>query len=261
MQTQRYERLGIDPTWFDPEGSVSTVEHALTIAQSRPHKREVKYRLVDASRYAAIGFYYHDDLGATRTWSLKLLSYMDDYLFGEWQDFAPTGDKQKLPPDRNWWLSNLYFWKDEWEACLAWGSALGEWEKLAHLATYFRDGVSGNMEQTQANYNWHLLVAGVLARRPENELIPYREKIAEGKGKEKREQLLLAFLDAIRSGSDQELASTSSEYFKYYLKTDGKKKEVSSPLMFDGSFLVHFAKRAGRTVPIPENIQDHLIAL
>jgi len=260
MHTTRYQRLGVPSEWVTPDSIVARFTTFVQQSLEKPANYYVRHVLVTNSIYTSSMYLYQDDHLKAKDWAVKILPFMEDYFFGPWQDLAPTGEKRELPPDRNWWLSNLT-WKDDWEGCLAWGSALGEWDKLTHLATYFRDGVGGDMEQTWANYYWHLLVAGVLTGRPESELAPYREKIAAGKGREKREQLLLAFLDAIRRGSDEELVAASSEYFKHYLKTDAKKKEVLAPLMFDGSFLVHFAKRAGRTVPIPENIQDHLIAL
>lgn len=260
MTTLLCQRLNIPADWMDLKWHEGVISSSQLSVLKNPLHDGYKQAMVSNVVFGCTINYYADEHWVVKKLAGILLDSFSDYLLGEWQDLAASGERQDEPPSRAWWRGNLN-WKLGWDGCLAFGSALGEWDKLIRIASFFTDGVGGNLGQTDANYCWDLIVAGVLTDRPDDELAIYREKIAAGTGRDKREQLLLAFLDAIRNGSDQELASTSSEYFKHYLKTDAKKKEVLAPLMFDGSFLVHFAKRAGRTVPIPENIQDHLIAL
>jgi len=260
MTTKLHQKLQLPEKWIDLNYHAERILKLKTSLAQTPLNRDLKEMLISTTVFGCTINYYADEHGVVKKLAGILLDSFSDYLLGEWQDLAASGERQDEPPSRAWWRGNLN-WKLGWDGCLAFGSALGEWDKLIRIASFFTDGVGGNLGQTDANYCWDLIVAGVLTDRPDGELAIYREKIAAGTGRDKREQLLLAFLDAIRNGSDQELASTSSEYFKHYLKTDAKKKEVLAPLMFDGSFLVHFAKRAGRAVPIPEKIQDHLIAL
>jgi len=80
-------------------------------------------------------------------------------------------------------------------------------------------------------------------------------------GRRKREAALLLFLEAILTGTDTELAAASKAYFQHYKRNESRKEEIPERLTIDGSFLLHLAEHRGRSVPIPANIEPHIIRL
>ena len=215
--------------------------------------------LIRISAEIASCYFMKEELGPARDWAARSLSYADDFFFGPWRDMIPYGGNSPLPPPhRQAWFKNEG-WITELQVSLVWGSALGEWDFIRKLAGYFQDGVSGNCGQSESNYSWWLLLTGILQGRDPQELAPYREKIENGRGRARNEQLLLNFLDTICQGSDQEVHAASRKLFSAAAKQDFKNQDFFYPMLCEGSFLVHYTRHRGRPLTIPESIMDRIV--
>lgn len=254
----RHERLGIPGSWLKPQSTLEAIEDSLKNRDREGNEKTVREMLVFECCKVAGEFLYLDKTDLARHWAERVVEYADDFFFGSWRDRALTGNMHDEAPDRKWWDENAT-WNEPFDASLVWGSAIGNWNFLQKLGTYFHDDVTENVDQSEANWAWCLIVAGVLRQRDWDEMKALRKKIE--KSRAKNEQLLLQFLEAILFGSDDQLATASKEYWQFFKKTDGKKKELFAPLAFYGNFLLRFAEKMGRQVSAPANVEDHLIRL
>lgn len=251
------ERVGWPADRCDPWACIRAVERNLAAVPRPTTINFIQATKAKESDIAAISFYFLEEFTLAQEWGDKVLMFGEEYFFGGWRDTWPSGEFSNEPPNPLYWRKLA--WQDEWLPCLLWGSVLARWETLTRLATYFADDIPVDIEQSDANRAWLLIVAGVLCGRAWNEMEHHTKMI--GGSRAKREKLLLDFLDTILHADDEQLASTASAYFKYYKSTEWKKPFINNKIMLDGSFLIHFAEHRGRSIPIPSNIVDHVVRL
>jgi hypothetical protein len=257
--TNRLERIGKDKTWIQVVLEPERLKEYLKLRKEKDvDLAVVREELISIASNCARGYFSLEDTKKCRSMAESVVEYADDYFFGDWRDLEPDQFPPVKPPFRKYWLYNLS-WNYEFQPAYVWGSALGDWKFLKKLGGFFPDDLRLNVDQTPSNHAWMLIVAGVIRGRDWKEMKAFRETIENSKARGKREQLLLAILDAILHGTDQQLESAASEYFKYFRKSDVKQIGSFTPLMSDGSFLIHFAKKQKRKIAVPEEIADYFI--
>ena len=105
---------------------------------------------------------------------------------------------------------------------------------------------------------WRLALAGVIhGLSLESELRPLADIV--NWGKQKRPQLLLAFLTAIVRGGD--LRDAAGAYFDYYVKRESKGDTIAGKVMIEGTLLVNYTRHLGRELAVPENVGERYIRL
>jgi hypothetical protein len=255
--TTAAERMGCPTSLVGPEYINSLLESIQISIESEDREDLAPYRrsdLVTTGYLLVIEYYLVGDRTNAVKWAYNVLDFADEYFFGNWRDRIHSGNYHNDPPDRAWW-DKYASWQPQFEACLLSVSCLTEWERLQKFASYFREDVDINIEQSPENRAWLLTVArALLGKSLDGELANVIKS-----GKRKREKLLLDFLEAVLSGDERQLNASAAAYFKYYLKSEAPKLDITKKVAIDATFLVHFAAHRGRKIEIPQSVQDHIV--
>src|SRR5262245_6088885 len=94
---------------------------------------------------------------------------------------------------------------------------------------------------------------------PWDRLQPFIDQVRSGR--RKREKALLDLLEAILHITHEQVAAVSTSYFQRYEKTEAKIAEIPAKLAMGASFLVHLGEHLKREVPVPANVEDHVVRL
>lgn len=210
--------------------------------------------LNDASS-ASFCFLVNGDHENARRWGNIAVEAGETYFFGEWRERTPSGNGRNQPPNRDWqdihalWVDYL-----DWTMCLA--ASVGRWHEYERFATYLRDDVALNVDQTEVHRAWWLYFCGRVRERPAKEIAQFHETVVEAK-RAKTDQLLLAWVDALFDGTDDELLVAMNRYFQHHRKVEVKKPGFR--LAFRGSMLLHYGTHLGREVERPSNSDLYIV--
>ena len=255
--TCKYQQVGLTRDRLDPDHSLSRLEVWLSEGDILDHNTEMrKQQAVFMGMFVILENYFLDKLALCFEWMPKVVDYAHEYFFGDWREKVPSGNSQKEPPSREY--QDIHCpWDTEIQSTLTWCACLNDWQRAQEIATYLRDDIKLDIDQKPENRAWLLYLGGILTGRAESEMAELATCIENGKPK--REKLLFALLQAILHGTDADRDKAAKQYFKYYKSSESKSQKLTSKVAMDGTFLVHFAKHRGREIPVPENVQVHII--
>lgn len=178
------------------------------------------------------------------------------YFFGAWRDQVPSGNRRELPPDRDY-QDRTKLWEMHWSYAIVWFSSLNRWNDLLDFASYLRDDVVPDPEQSKENRAWLLFVAKVLRGDPREETQPLVDTIFAGR--RKREKLLYRLFDAILEGDEESANGALKDYSTYYRATEFPGDDLTKKVAFDASFLVHYAEYRDMEIQVPPKMVDHIV--
>lgn len=231
----------------------------------------VKTRTVDKAGFAAIEFYFMDEFQVARMWAERVVTVAEDYFFGAWRDQIPTGNMRDQPPDRTYY-DRTASWQDEIREALHWSFCLRRWDAVERFASYPRDDIRLDIEQSAEDRAWWLLLCGTIRLRPWQEVQDWIATIENSR--RKREQLLWACLSCLRSIKLGEVPPTMEDedheadfnaclhdYLRHYKKTEFKREEITAKVSVEATILVHLAEHWGVKVEIQKRYVDHIVRL
>jgi hypothetical protein len=253
----KYLQVGLTKERLDPEHTESRL--AIWIAEGEIIDDNTvlrKQKLVTLGMFLILEHYFLDDLRRCFSSMSKILEYAEEYFFGSWRDYAPTGYQHNEPPSREY-QNTRCLWSSEFHSSIVWCACLGDWKRAREISEYLRDDIKLDIDQKPENRAWLLYLGGILTERPESEMDGLAVCIKDGK--RKREKLLFALLQAILHGTDSELDAAAKQYLKYYKSSESKSQKLTDKVAMDGTFLMHFAKHKGREIEIPKNFEIHII--
>jgi hypothetical protein len=199
-----------------------------------------------------------DDLIMATEWAERSVQYADQYFWGDWRDLAPTGEFNDEPPNREY--QNIHrAWDLIFQSSLLCASNTCKWNWLAKLGLFFRDDIQLNIDQTNSNRAWYLLVAGVLRGRSWSQMDSFFQTTQNSP--QKREKLLARLLHSIVEGTESDRVAATKEYFTHFKRSERKSQYINIMLPWDASFLVHYAKHVGKPLPVPLDMTDYIIDL
>lgn len=256
-----YQRLKIEQ---------NRVDYARSIERRR--RRFVSVTEEQAIRNAGPAYVYGSDstgLGLTTLETYLAENYLlakqliaefractSKYFFGDWRDQVSSGNQRELPPDRIYHDRNQ-LWEMHWSYAIVWFSSAGRWDDLLEFASYLRDDVVPDPEQSKENRAWLLLVAKVLRGDPREETQPLVDTIFAGR--RKREKLLYRLFDAILEGDEESANGALKDYSTYYRATEFPGDDLTKKVAFDASFLVHYAEYRDMEIQVPPKMVDHIV--
>jgi hypothetical protein len=138
-------------------------------------------------------------------------------------------------------------------------TSLRNWEAVQRYASYPQDNIRLNVDQTEANRAWLLLLCGAIINRPWDEIQKHFD--ITQKSPKKREKLLARIVHALLLEPDEQLQKACKEYFTYFKTSESKSEHFSRMLPIDGSVLYHLANHRGRPLILPATVQDAIIDL
>ena len=253
----RITELKLSATGCDPAYSIGRYRKLPEYEEKRGLQAAglMKSRYTVHSCEASLNFLVHGDHGNAKKWAGTALECGETYFFGEWRELAPSGNGFDQPPSRE--FQDIHqLWVDyyDWTMCLC--SAIGRWAEFERFAMYLRDDVSIAPDQTEAHRAWWLYFCGQIRKRPSKQLEAFRETVMTAK-RAKTDQLLLSWVDALVSGSHDELRDAITKYFQHHRKVEVKKPGYG--LAIRGSMLLHYGKYIGREVDRPANTDLYVV--
>lgn len=227
-------------------------------------------RLSDG-KFLVLYFYIRGEDERARQVAEDAVRYAEDYFFGPWRAEAPTGNAMNQPPDPEYWHQQ-WAQDDKFVESACFASCLGDWEFVKRLAEYMstirwrelESYVPGkkwiDFPDGRSTSAWRLALAGVIhGLSLDSELRPLVDIVTSGK--QKRAQLLLAFLTAVVRGGDDELRGAAGAYFDYYVKRQSKSDMITDKVMIEGTLLVNYARHVGRELTVPASVGERYITL
>jgi len=163
-------------------------------------------------------------------------------------------------------------WQSQLAYALLSSCCLRRWGKVDRFASYPRDDVKLDIDQTAEDRAWWLLLCGTIRGRPLEQVQDWVWTIQNSR--RKREKLLWGCLSCLRAmrlgevpptfeGEDHaaDFNACLHDYLRHYKKTEFKREEITCKVSMDATILVHLAERWGVEVKVPKAYADHIVRL
>ncbi|MEM9251916.1 MAG: hypothetical protein AAGB29_06160 [Planctomycetota bacterium] len=258
----RYDLGGLPPDLLDYNDNISRFyeyqKQMLSLDSDSRRIRDFLWSLEGRAWYAAFGAWSLGRRDIAREWALKNMEVVEEIFFGEWQDRVGSGNYGKELPNREYWR-RVQAWKSYIEHALLWGSVLGQWDRLAKITAYLPDDIGADIDQSDENRCWLLLLAGVVSGRNYHELGGFSQCVLNGK--KVRERLLFWTLDAILEQASEQASDYLNDYTKRYFKVEYPRHDISTKIALDASVLVHWAEYSDVELQVPDKLEPHIVRL
>jgi hypothetical protein len=259
MASLRVERVGWSRELCDPEASRKSIEKNKRPPQDVCDIQYQKETDLHCKILLALKHWLLEQILEAKEAAREAVSSAEEYFFGEWRQILPAGNRRELPPDPEYFHRHAAWAHSFYPGATMWAACTGDWQFVKRLSGYVTRDCKLDIDQTNENRAWLLILAGSLRG---DSLVDYRdERGLIVSGRAKREKLLLVLLESILDPSPARVESATKDYFKHYSKVEAKRQLITSKVAIDGSILVQFAERRGTPLPIPASLDDYIVRL
>ena len=251
-----YEKLGLTSVEVDHKSSLRSLELELLDrtesdfdAAWRRHNRPAQHSIV------ALHYYLQEEYTPARKHAKEVLMTTKEFLLGSWRQTFVTPEKIR---DEAWW-KRKFGWIEVFEACLLWGSALGEWEFLRKIGSFPEADSCISQGWKAQDRDLDVALGAFLRGAPPGELNPLLEQAASGS--KKTCKCLVEVVRACVAKDAPAIGATLATYLKTYRKADFPQVDLTKKISIFGTLFVHWAEANTLRIQVPSEYDDHIVRL